>query len=143
MTWVKAHTAKEKAHMSAENSKLLVLTKRRASSPRVRRSEMELTLLQNKGAEDALELREKMYACIRHAAEFHCEFEDLVDLEGITEDLKQRPKRQFCFNEGVRFKHVMVKATVEKKEQLYVQSAMRLWSSAWYIPWAEVGARLS
>ena len=67
-----------------------------------------------------------IYAAIRYASEFHCEIEDLVDLEGITEDLKQRPKRQFCFNEGVRFKHVMVKTTVGKYSSISVLDAIRV-----------------
>ena len=70
---------------------------------------MELNSLQNKGPKMRLSCAQRFMLPSVYAAELHCEIEDLVDLGEITEEMKQRPERQFCFNDGVRFEHIMVK----------------------------------
>ena len=40
-------------------------------------------------------VRKHIYAAIQYLAFFHCEVEDLVDMEEITEETKQKPKWQF------------------------------------------------
>ena len=52
---------------------------------------------------------------LKFAATFHCEVKDLVDMEEITEDRKQKPTWQFDLREKECLKDRMVKATLDKK----------------------------
>ena len=62
----------------------------------------------------AEKVRKQMYTAIKYAATFHCEVEDLVDMEEITEEMEHKPKRRFDLEGKEGFKHRMVKAAVGK-----------------------------
>ena len=88
MLWgVKAHTtAKEKAQQNKQtaisNHQADEFAERGASQDGAEFAEMA------KGAD---RVRKHRYAVIKHAASLHYDVEDLVDMEEITEEMKQRP----------------------------------------------------
>ena len=56
---------------------------------------------------------------------FHREVEDLVDMEEIIEEMKQKPKWQFLPKEKEGFKHGVVQAAVGKKPHQCLRSSKR------------------
>ena len=50
-------------------------------------------------AERAVKVRKHMHAAMKCAETFHCEVEDLVDMEETTEDVNQKPKWRFDLEE--------------------------------------------
>ena len=48
-------------------------------------------------AKGAIKVRKDTDGVVKYAAVFHCEVEDLVDAETVTEEMKQEPKWCFVF----------------------------------------------
>ena len=69
-------------------------------------------------AANAFDIRKKVYAGIRHAVTFHDEVEELVDVEEISEEDKNKPKWLFGWKEAEGRKHRRVRA-VEGKKKLH------------------------
>ena len=66
-------------------------------------------------AKGADKVRKQINVAIKYAATFHCEVENLVAMEEITEEMKQKPKWRLHLTESEGLKHRMVKAAEDKK----------------------------
>ena len=87
MVWVKTHTtAKEKDSMEPQERQITLPYDARSGAL------FDAAEFAEQVAKDALNVRKHMYAAIKCATLFHCEVEDLVDMDEITNETEQKQK---------------------------------------------------